>query len=329
MKFNRKKFFDGFKADFDDTLDQGQVTGIEFLLASFEAEPLWSDVRHIAYALATTYHETAGSMRPVEEGYYLGSPTRVKNFQKTLRYYPYFGRGYVQLTWETPKIPNYSKASKALGIDFVKNPVLVMVPANAFKILTLGMHEGWFTGKKLSDFIRGSACDYRSARKIINGMDKAGLIAGYARLFEKILKSSAVSNSAANTDTASESSPIVNEPQEPTVPPNTQEEQTTVETDGEATVTATTTTTTLPGTTPTDTPVQVSTGGALTKWIVGSGGLSALGTLVWGFITANSSAAAIAIICITVLILALVFRSAILDAIRMQTAADPTKYNVK
>ena len=76
MKFARKKFFDGFKKHFDSSLDQSQVDGVEFLLTSFEKEPLWKDVRHIAYALATVYHETAASMQPVEEGYYLGSPTR-------------------------------------------------------------------------------------------------------------------------------------------------------------------------------------------------------------------------------------------------------------
>lgn len=186
MKFNRKKFFDGFKKHFDSSLDQSQVDGIEFLLTSFEKEPLWKDVRHIAYALATIYHETAASMQPVEEGYYLGSPTRVKNFQKTLRYYPYFGRGYVQLTWER----NYVKAGKALGVDFVKNPKLVMQPDYSFQILTRGMFEGWFTGKKLSTYIHGTVCDYVNARKIINGTDKAGLIAGYARLFEKLLRDS-------------------------------------------------------------------------------------------------------------------------------------------
>lgn len=319
MKFDRQKFFTGFKADLDDTLDQGQVDGIEFLLASFEAEPLWKDVRHIAYALATTYHETAGSMQPVEEGYYLGNVTRVRNFQKTLRYYPYYGRGYVQLTWETPKIPNYSKASKALGIDFVKNPVLVMVPANAFKILTLGMHEGWFTGKKLSDYIRGAACDYRTARKIINGMDKAGLIAGYARLFEKILRNSAVSTSTA-IPTASESSPIGNDPPEPTVPPITQNAEQ---------ITNIGNSPPPSGSKPGDAPIQVTTGSKITNWVVGSGSAGAVVTLVWSFITANANAAAIAMICVTVLILALVFRKAILDVIRMQTASDPTKFNVK
>jgi len=197
MRFNHKAFFVGYKQHFDPTLDQSQVDAIEYLLDRFEESLRWNDVRHIAYALATVYHETAASMRPVEEGYYLGSKARVKAFQKTLRYYPFYGRGYVQLTWNTRRIPNYSKASRALGVDFVANPDLVMEPEYAFEIMTLGMHEGWFTEKKLSDYIRGDQCDYLNARRIINGTDKAALIAGYARKFERILQSALVSAAAA------------------------------------------------------------------------------------------------------------------------------------
>lgn len=214
MKFNRKKFFDGFKKHFDSSLDQSQVDGIEFLLTSFEQEPLWKDLRHIAYALATIYHETAASMQPVEEGYYLGR--RAKAFQKTLRYYPHFGRGYVQLTWER----NYVKAGKALRVDFIKNPNLVMRPDYSFQILTRGMFEGWFTGKKLSTYIHGATCDYVNARKIINGTDKAGLIAGYARLFEQLLKISGSSTIAA-VQTA-DSTSLESEPAEATTPPTIQ-----------------------------------------------------------------------------------------------------------
>jgi hypothetical protein len=185
--FNRKRFFDGFKQEFDPTLEQSQVEGIEFLLKSFEADDRWTDIRHIAYALATVYHETAGSMQPVEEGYYLGSKTKVKAFQKTLRYYPHYGRGYVQLTWPA----NYAKAAKELGVPLDKKPELALEPETAFRIMTLGMFQGWFTGKKLADYINVDHTDYTNARKIINRLDKAGLIAGYARKFEKLLRDSA------------------------------------------------------------------------------------------------------------------------------------------
>jgi hypothetical protein len=87
-------------------------------------------------------------------------------------------------------------AKAALDVDFIKDPNLVMEPINSYKILTYGMHQGWFTGKKLDDFIKGTKKDYTNARTIINGHDKAGLIAGYARAFEKILTDSAATPAA-------------------------------------------------------------------------------------------------------------------------------------
>lgn len=195
-KYNRKTFFDGFKHELDPTLDQSQVDGISFLLGEFENDDPWTDTRHVAYALATIYHETAGSMQPVEEGYYLGSEKKVKAFQRTLRYFPYFGRGYVQLTWAK----NYEKAGKALDLDLVNKPQLALEPKNAFAILTLGMFQGWFTGKKLADYINVDHTDYVNARRIINGTDRAGLIAGYARNFETLLKDSAASSSSKTED---------------------------------------------------------------------------------------------------------------------------------
>lgn len=190
--FDRKKFFDGFRKRIDPTIEQEQVEGLNFLLGQMESDPFWKHIPQIAYALATTYHETAGSFQPVEEGYYLGSATRVKRFQKTLRYYPYYGRGYVQLTWKK----NYDKAGNILGLDLVNKPELALKPEGAYQTMTYGMHQGWFTGKKLDDYIKNGKKDYTNARKIINGLDKAGLIAGYARSFEQILNESATNSTA-------------------------------------------------------------------------------------------------------------------------------------
>jgi len=327
MKFDRKKFFDGYKDRFG-KVSQKQVTAIEFLLDSFDS-PAWTRIAEIAYALATVKHETANTFAPITEyggKAYFNKYDGRRDLGNTQPGdgYRYRGRGYVQLTGRK----NYTREG------YEDNPEAVKDAAVAFAIMTRGMFAGYFTGKKLSTYINDKKTDYVNARRVINGTDKVHLIAGYARAFESILSASVTASVHATSPDAT------SQPQATSITPNatisqtpTNEgeitEQVTVEKDGEATVTATTTTTPIPGTTPSDPAVQVSTGGALTKWIVGSGGLSAVGTLVWGFITANSSAAAIAIICITVLILALVFRSAILDAIRMQTASDPNKYNVK
>lgn len=130
-----------------------------------------------AYVLATTYHESAHTMQPVRE---YGGET----YLKSKKYYPYVGMGFVQLTWKA----NYEKASKKLGVDFVSNPKLLLKPDHAAKILVIGSKEGWFTGKKLSDYITLSKSDFKGARRIINGTDKAALIAGYAVEYDRLLK---------------------------------------------------------------------------------------------------------------------------------------------
>jgi putative chitinase len=206
MPINRKQFFDGFRNRIDSTIEQEQVDGLEFLLGKMESDPFWVDPRQIAYCLATVFHETAGSFQPVEEGYYLGRGA--KAFQKKLRYFPYFGRGYVQLTWKK----NYQRADRAFGTNSVANPSLALDPIFAYKTLTYGMHQGWFTTKKLTDYINETECDYVNARRIVNGTDKAGMIAGYARSFEKILK-----NSVTHSERIDGTKPPVQSASEPTV----------------------------------------------------------------------------------------------------------------
>ena len=45
-------------------------------------------------------------------------------------------------------------------------------------------------GKKLADYLSGDTCDYKNARRIINGTDQWQLIQGYAEKFEGILRAS-------------------------------------------------------------------------------------------------------------------------------------------
>lgn len=133
-----------------------------------------------AYVLATAYHETAHTMKPVREAYWLSENWRKAN----LRYYPWYGRGFVQITWEA----NYKKASDEIGVDLTKNLDLALDATIASKIAVLGMVEGWFTKKKLSDYITLQDSDFAGARHIINGSDKADLIAEYARDYDNDLK---------------------------------------------------------------------------------------------------------------------------------------------
>jgi hypothetical protein len=45
------------------------------------------------------------------------------------------------------------------------------------------MTRGTFTGKKFSDYFAADADDWINARRIINGKDKANLIAGYGKQY--------------------------------------------------------------------------------------------------------------------------------------------------
>lgn len=132
-----------------------------------------------AYVLATTEWETARTFKPVKEAYWLSETWRSNN----LRYYPWYGRGFVQLTWKE----NYRKAQEALGINLTTDPDDVMDPIISAEILVRGMKEGWFTGKKLSDYITLKKSDFLNARRIVNGMDKASTIAELARKYDKEL----------------------------------------------------------------------------------------------------------------------------------------------
>lgn len=132
----------------------------------------------IAYVLATVQHETNNTFQPVEEAYWMPA-----SFRRRLRYAPYWGRGFVQLTWRA----NYVRYSRILGMDLVKHPERVCEPPIANFILVHGFRTGAFTGKRLSEYVSPTHTDYVSARRCINGLDKAQLIAGYAKTWERRL----------------------------------------------------------------------------------------------------------------------------------------------
>lgn len=169
-------------------LTESQVNEFNFLVAEFDKDKSIT-YPQAAYMLATTWHETATTMLPIEEygkgkGRKYGHKFDIDgSIYKGLDHI-YYGRGYVQLTW----ISNYADAKKKLGIDFVNHPEYALKREYAVKILITGMKEGWFTGRKLSDYIHQSKKDYQAARKIINGTDKAITIARYADIFEKALR---------------------------------------------------------------------------------------------------------------------------------------------
>ena len=180
----RKPFFDEVrKTLFGGRLTAGQVEGISAKLTAMEKEKF--PLSWMAYLLATSYHETAKRMLPVREGLSASEAWRKKN----LRYYPWYGRGDVQLTWKD----NYQKADEKLGLngELLRNPDLALDKDVSARVIVQGMKEGWFSkGNSLASKLKSdvaTAAQFRLARPIVNIMDKADLIAGIAVKFQDAL----------------------------------------------------------------------------------------------------------------------------------------------
>lgn len=201
MKFNHTTFFDGYRGIYG-KLNQTQVSGLDNLLGYIELDNDVTDVRWAAYMLATVKHECADTFQPITER---GPKSYFNKYEPGLKIgnnlgnkvagdgYLYRGRGYVQITGRA----NYEKMSKVLGLsgenDLILHPEHALHPDIAYRIMSYGMRHGTFTGKKLSNYINGTTCDYTNARRIINGLDQTAKIKGYAVNFESVLKNSLIS----------------------------------------------------------------------------------------------------------------------------------------
>ncbi len=186
---NRKIFYSIVRtAFFGDKLSQSQVTGMESIFDEWEKLGK-TDLRQLAYIFATSYHETAATMAPIEEygkgaGRKYGKKIKMNGqpYEKPDKIY--YGRGFVQLTW----FENYEKMGKLLGIDLLNHPEYALNPYWAVKIMFEGMFtaasaKGDFTGKHLDQFFNAKTEDPIGARKIINGIDQAEKIAGHYHKF--------------------------------------------------------------------------------------------------------------------------------------------------
>jgi len=176
VRFDREIFFDNVRSKlFDGALTQQQVDGCGVILGLWEGQytgtPM-TDIRWLAYILATVFHECATTMWPITE---YGS----QSYLQGKEYWPYIGRGFVMITWED----NYRHASQQLSLtgsrDLVEHPELALDSLISARILFRGMAEGWFTGKKLGQYFNESKNDPVNARQIVNGNDDDDLIAGY------------------------------------------------------------------------------------------------------------------------------------------------------
>ena len=171
---DRKKFFKVVRAKFG-KLSQPQVNGFDCILSQWEMEEE-TDLRRLAYMLATCWHETARTMRPIAE-YGKG---KGRKYGRIVDGRVYYGRGFVQLTWDY----NYKKMGKILQIPLYENPELALQLGYATEILFEGMltrksFKGDFTGRALENYFNQKTNDPIGARRIINGTDKAVLISSY------------------------------------------------------------------------------------------------------------------------------------------------------
>jgi hypothetical protein len=174
--FSRDVYFDAVRGTlFGGSLEQIQVDGQNIILAVWEYQG-GGDLRWLAYMLATVHHECAARFWPITE---YGS----QSYLQGKSYYPYVGRGFVQLTWED----NYRRASEELNLtderDLVEHPELALDSLIATRVLFRGMAQGWFTGRNLSQYFNESKDDPVNARQVINGNDDDDLIAGYHKKF--------------------------------------------------------------------------------------------------------------------------------------------------
>ncbi len=191
MLANPAEFFRHIRTElFAGSMTEPQVAGTNAVVAAWPAK---TDLRWLAYGLATAYHETGQAMEPIPEwGRGRGRPYGVPAGPDKQSYY---GRGYVQLTWYN----NYARAEAELHIDgtlsadesVIRTPDLMLRPDVAARTMIRGMSEGWFTGMALEHYFpieRVTTADWVNARRIVNGLDCAAKIAGYALHFRNALE---------------------------------------------------------------------------------------------------------------------------------------------
>ena len=167
---NRSVFFVIIRnKPFPGRLSADQVGGINNMIDEWERRGL-TDLRWLAYMLATVFHETAAQMQPICED---GSTA----YLQAKPYYPWVGMGLVQVTWEA----NARKFGAERPEDLLAWPI-------ALRAVFDGMSRGMFTSKKLADYFNDHGDDPFGARHIINGTDRAALVAGYHDAFLTGLK---------------------------------------------------------------------------------------------------------------------------------------------
>lgn len=212
-KIDKETFFEEAKSEFSIYKKPGlHFEGTDAIIDAWNADPRLSDERWLAYILATAYHETAFRMFPVREGLASSDERAIEILSRSKccsnkTYWRvdsttgrgYFGRGYVQLTWDY----NYQRADKRFGVEsetydagsYYWEPDNALDPDSSIKITYDGMIYGWFTGHcLLRHFQPNKKGDWKNARRVINGLDRASDIGAQAQQFMGIIEKASISD---------------------------------------------------------------------------------------------------------------------------------------
>jgi hypothetical protein len=193
MWFNHHAFFDAYAERFG-PLPAGRRAGLDSLLGYIQLDPCIGDLRWAAYMLATVKHECADSWLPLTEFgadcYFDKYESRTALGRSLGNCQPgdgqrYKGRGFVQITGRR----NYLRLGEQLelGEALAQHPERALEPLTAYRIMSVGMCQGLFTGRALKHYLNDKETDYLEARRIINGTDQAVKIAAYALGLEQCL----------------------------------------------------------------------------------------------------------------------------------------------
>ena len=196
-----RSFFDLVRQTiFGGRLNRKQVQGLNFLIG------FWRDryaemisVRQLAYNLGTTALETDWTMQPIDE---YGDDAyferryghRTKKGKELGNTRPgdgarFAGAGLVMQTGRrNARFSSQRLQAMGVDVDFEANPELRNDPEMAAHCLLLGNHEGWWTGRKLPDFISETRWDGKGARSVVNGSDRWDEIDADARAFLEALE---------------------------------------------------------------------------------------------------------------------------------------------
>lgn len=206
---NRKAFFDALRADpliFTRGIRQNQVDGIENLLNVAEKYMPDMALDEISYNFATAYWETGQTMQPITE---LGAKSYFNKYEPGTKLgerlgntqpgdgWKFRGEGHVQNTGRRNAAFSSKQLNKQFGLhtDFEHRPDERGNPLYSALCLFFGNRQGWWTGKKLTDFLDGidesdreDIQEFIKSRRVVNGIDKAEVIAQIAISFERAFK---------------------------------------------------------------------------------------------------------------------------------------------